>query len=115
MNPNYSANPDCIKTMKIRSFSILLCVLTLASCAKIYQRETPDPCKDPEFVRLLTLPIDSLTQRQYDYEMRKEQECEAYQNAKMTEQATDHVAGAIELLPVIELLLGIAIVLLSRN
>jgi hypothetical protein len=101
--------------MKLRLYSILLCALMLASCAKIYQRETPDPCKDPEFVRLRALPIDSLTQRQYEYEIRKEQECEAYQNAKMTEQATDHVSTTIEILPVIELCLGVAIILLSRN
>ncbi len=98
------------KRMKLRLFSILICILTLASCtAKVYQRETPDPCKDPTFVKLRTVPVDSLTQREYEYVSRKEQECEAYQNAKMNEEATDQVASAVESLPVIELLLGIGI------
>ncbi len=75
-----------MKTLFIRLFLALFVSASLASC--IAPREVNESaCVDPEYLRLKTIPIDSMTPRQYAYYQMKDKECEeAYSTANAVHQ-----------------------------
>jgi len=65
--------------MKRKINSLLIVLFLFTSCTTLVKAQTstkPDPCKDSMLLVLKSKPLDSLSQRQFQYLQDKEKECE---------------------------------------
>lgn len=53
------------------------------------------PCNDSLYVQLKEKALEDMTEREYEYFMRKDQECSDYQRTQLTEQADQEQAQAV--------------------